>query len=102
MRICLSRHIQVRLKVDTTYGSISAPAELGGDELQDAADRVGVVLHAQLVRDGQEQRVGGGDGLVRGELFDQHIGLGGVRAAEDRTGIRVDEADLVLVAGVAA
>jgi hypothetical protein len=56
----------------------SAPAELRGDKLEDAVDGVGVVVHAQLVRDGQEQGVGGGDGLVHGELLDQHVGFGGV------------------------
>jgi hypothetical protein len=64
-------------------------------------DGVGVVLHAQLVRDGQEQRVGGGDRLVRGELLDEHIGLGGVRAAEDGARAGVDVPDLVAVASVA-
>ena len=41
-----------------------------------------IVSNAQLVRDGQQQRVGLGDGLVLLELFDQGIRLGGVAAAE--------------------
>ena len=80
----------------------SAPAELRGDKREDAPDGVGVVVDAQLVRDGQEQRVGGGDGLVLGELFDQHIGLGGVRAAENRAGVRVDVADPLTTYGFSA
>ena len=61
---------------------------------------MGVVVDAELVRDGQEQRVGRGDGLVRRELLDQHVGLGGVAAAEDGAGVLVDVADLVLLASV--
>src|SRR6202035_1959874 len=53
------------------------------------------VGNAQLVRDGQQQRVGLGDGLVLLELFDQGIRLGGVATAEDRARVRVDESDLV-------
>ena len=53
-----------------------------------------------MVRDGQQQCVGLGDGLVLLELFDQGIRLGGVAAAEDRARVRVDESDLVVtVAG---
>src|SRR3984893_13075333 len=55
-----------------------------------------IVGNAQLVRDGQQQRVGLGDGLVLLELFDQGIRLGGVAAAEDRACVRVDESDLVV------
>ena len=46
------------------------PAELWSDVLQDALDDVRVVLHAQLVRNRQEQRVRRGDGLILGELLD--------------------------------
>ena len=63
---------------------------------------MGVVIHPQLIRNGQEQGVGGGDGFVRGKLLDEYGGLGGVRAAEDRAGVRVDVANLVLVASVAS
>src|SRR4029453_8478425 len=52
-----------------------APAEFWGDKLEDAVDGMGVVVHAQLIRNGQEQGVGGGDGLVGGELFDEHLRL---------------------------
>ena len=37
-----------------------------------------------------------------GEFLDQHVGFRGVRAAEDGARVRVDVADLVLVAGVAS
>ena len=60
-------------------------------------DGVGVVVDAELVRHGQQQRVGRRDRLVLRELLDQHVGLGGVRAAEDGARVRVDVADLVLV-----
>ena len=57
---------------------VSAPAEFRGDVLEDAFDRVGVIVHPQLIRDGQEQGVRGGDGFVRSELLDKDIGFVGV------------------------
>jgi hypothetical protein len=63
---------------------------------QNCFDHMRIVGNAQLVRDGQQQRVGLGDGLVLPELFDQGIRLGGVAAAEDRARLRVDESDLVV------
>ncbi|KVK50079.1 hypothetical protein L901_22110 [Agrobacterium sp. D14] len=36
---------------------------------------MGVVIDAQLVRHGQEQRIGFGDGLVGFQLFDQFFRL---------------------------
>jgi hypothetical protein len=53
-----------------------------------------VVGHAQLVGDGQQQRVGLGDSFVFPELLDEYLRLGGVAAAEDRPGPLVDESDL--------
>ena len=55
-----------------------------------------VVGNAQLVGDGQQQRVGLGDGFVLLELLDQDIRLGRVTTAEDRPGPLVDESDLVI------
>src|SRR6185503_14287554 len=80
--------------------SRSAPAEFRSDVLEDAFDHVGVVVHTQLVRDREEQRIGYLDSLVAREFFDQHVGFRGVRAAEDGPRVCVDVADLVLVAGV--
>src|SRR4051812_12600622 len=73
------------------------PAELRRDEPEDALDRVGVVLDAELVRDRQEQRVGGLDRRVSRELADEDVGLRGVRPSEDRLRLRVDVPDLVRV-----
>ena len=53
---------------------------------QDRLDDVGVVVDAELVGHGEQQRVGLGDGLVLVELLDQRVGLGGVAAAEDGAG----------------
>src|SRR5216684_1113131 len=78
----------------------SAPAEVRSDVLEDAFEHVGVVVHTQLVRDREEQRIGRLDRLVAREFFDQHVGFRGVRAAEDGPRVRVDVADLVPVAGV--
>ena len=52
-----------------------APAELRCDVLEDALDRVSVVVNAKLVWHGQQQRVGRGDRLVLGKLLDQDVGL---------------------------
>src|SRR6185503_17631145 len=79
----------------------SAPAQLGSDILEDALEHVGVVVHAELIGDREEQRIRCHDGLVTGELFDERVGLTRVRAAEDGTRVGVDVADLILVVGVA-
>src|SRR5258708_33365379 len=79
----------------------SAPAEFRSDVLEDAFQHVGVVVHTQLVRDRKQQRISRLDSLIAREFFHQHVGFGGVRTAEDGPRVRVDEADLVLVAGVA-
>src|SRR3984957_8250052 len=55
-----------------------------------------VVGDAELIGDGEEQRIGFSDGFVRLELFDECIRLGGVAAAEDRPRPLVYESDLVL------
>ena len=41
--------------------------------LQHALEHVGVVVHAELVRDRQQQGVRGRDGLVASELLDEPI-----------------------------
>jgi len=66
-----------------TKRSRSAPAEFRSDVLEDAVEYVSVVVHTQLVRDREEQRIGHLDRLVGREFFDQHVGFRGVRAAED-------------------
>src|SRR5260370_20809188 len=83
-------------------GGRSAPAEFRSDVLEDAFEHVGVVVHTQLVRDREEQRVGCLDGLVAREFFHQYVGFRGVRPPEDGPRVRVDVADLVPVAGVSA
>jgi hypothetical protein len=64
---------------------------------QDGFDHVGVVLDAELIRDRQQERVGGRDGLVLPELIDELVRFGRVRAAEDRLHARLDVAHVVLV-----
>ena len=64
--------------------------------LQNGFDDMRVVGNAQLVGDGQQQRVGLGNGFIRLELLDQRVRLGRVAASEDRPRSLVDEADLVL------
>jgi hypothetical protein len=76
---------------------VSAPAERGGDVLQDRLDDVRVVIDAELVGDGQEQRVGLRDGLVLRQFFNEDIRLGGITATEDRACLLVYKADMVLL-----
>jgi len=64
---------------------------------EDGVDDVGVVVDAELVGHGEQQRVGGCGRLVFLELLDQYIGLGGVAATEDSLGPGVDESGLVSV-----
>ncbi len=66
-----------------------------------ALEQVGVVVDADLVGHCQQQRVGGSDGLVLGELRHQLLGLPGVGLAEAR-GTAVELADLVLAGRLAA
>src|ERR1700722_12678385 len=56
----------------------SPPPHRGSNLGQDRFDHMGVVGNAELVGDGQEQRIGFRNGLVLFELFDQHVRLGGV------------------------
>ena len=58
---------------------MSAPAERGGDVFQDRLDHVRVVVDAELVGDGQQQRVGLRDGLVLRRFFNEDVRLGGIR-----------------------
>src|SRR5690625_987022 len=58
------------------------PAEGRGHVGEDGVEHVGVVVHSQLVGHRQQQRVGGGDGFVRGELVDEFVWLTGVGLAE--------------------
>jgi len=79
----------------------SAPAQSRRHVGQDGLDDVGVVIDAELVGHGQEQRVGLGDGLVLGQLLDEDVGLGGVAAAENGPPLRLDVAEVVRVLGTA-
>jgi hypothetical protein len=54
------------------------PAQLGGNEPEDAFDGVGVVFDAELVRDREQQGVGSLDRRVAGELLDEDVGFRGV------------------------
>src|SRR5664280_3337787 len=56
-----------------------------------------IVGNAELVGDGQQQRVGLSDGLVLPELLDQNARLGSITAPENRFGPWVNKADLVII-----
>ena len=57
--IPLGEHRRVARATEFAAHARSAPAELRRDVLQDALDRVGVVVDAELVGHGEQQRVGG-------------------------------------------
>src|SRR3954447_16020472 len=63
-------------------GAGSAPAQLRREVGQHALDDVGVVVDAQLVRHGEQQGVGGRDGLVLGQLGGELVRLAGVGLPE--------------------
>jgi len=56
------------------------PAELRGHKPEDALDGVSVVLDSELVRNGQQQRVGSLDRGVAGELLDEDVRFRRIRA----------------------
>src|SRR4051794_3432250 len=60
------------------------------------------IIDAQLVRDRQQQRIGFRNRLVLPQLLDQRIRLCRITPTEDRARPRVDEADLVFAAALAA
>src|SRR3569833_1409284 len=82
--------------------STSAPPQRGRNMSQEGFEQVRVVVYAELVGDSQEQRVGLGDRFIRPELLDENLRFGGIAAAEDRAGARIDESDLVLAAALAS
>src|SRR5688572_14918331 len=73
----------------------SAPAHSRRDVRQNALDHMRVVVHPELVRHGEEERVRLGDRLVFLELRNEHVRLGRKAPPEDRTRPLVEETDLV-------
>src|SRR6187402_438687 len=69
---------------------------------QDRLDRMRAIVHAELVGDRQQQRIRLRDRLVLPQLLDQRIRLPGIAPAEDRSRLRIDEADLVLASALPA
>ena len=78
-----------------SVATTSAPAQRRGDVGEKRLDDMRIVGDAQLIGDGDKQRVGLCDGIILLQQFDQGIRLGRIAAAEDRPGVFVDEADLV-------
>ena len=60
------------------------------------------MIDAELVRNGRNEGVRLGNGLVRAELLHQDVGLGGGAAAEDGAGLLAEVADLVRFLAAAA
>src|SRR5690554_2230366 len=82
----------------SSYCLGSAPAEGRGDVFQDRLDHMGAIFHAELVGDGEKQRVGFGNRLVLTQLFNENFWLGGVGAAEDGARAGLDIAELIAAA----
>jgi hypothetical protein len=62
---------------------------------QDRLDDVGVVIDTELIRHGQQQRVGFRNRLVLLELLDEGVRLGRVAAAKDSALASAEKTDLV-------
>src|SRR5215204_1269339 len=79
------------------------PPDRRSDVLGDRLEQVRVVLHAELVRDGEQERAGLADPGVLAQLLGDDVRLADVAAAEARDAA-VDVADLVgrVAAGAAA
>jgi len=58
----------------------SSPAHRWRDKRQYGLDDMRVICHSELVRYGEQQCVGLGDGLVRPEFLNEPVGLGRNRA----------------------
>ena len=50
---------------------------------QDGLDDVRVVENAELIGDGQQQRIGFGNGFILPELLNEDVRFGSIVAAED-------------------
>ena len=72
------------------------PADRRRDVADDRLEHAGVVVDAELVGDGEQDRVGRRDGRVPRDLFRDHVGLSRVAATEARQR-SVEPADLILV-----
>ena len=83
------------MTMDSDVPRWSAPAELRRDVGQERLEDVGAVVDTELVGDGEQQGVGGGDGLIGGQLPDELIWLTGVGLAEAGFAA-IKETDLVL------
>src|SRR5690606_37386283 len=82
----------------SSFRSGSAPAECRGNVFQDRLDDMSAIVHAELVGDGEEQRVGFGNGFVLTQLFNENLGLGGIGATEDGARAGLDIAELIAAA----
>src|SRR5512146_1629092 len=71
-----------------------SPAQSGCDVREDRFDHVRVVFDAERVGDGQKERVRFGDGLIRPQLFNQHLWLSGVGSTKHGSHV-VDDANLI-------
>jgi len=74
-----------------------APIKRGGDKSQNCLHDMHIVGDAQLVWDGEQERVRLGDRLVFPELLDEDLWLSCVATTEDRPCVLVKEADCVLL-----
>ena len=77
--------------------SSSSPSESWGEASKDRFHDVHVVLNIKLVWDGEQEGVGLCDGHVLLELLDEHVWLGSVATVKDRSGCRVQVAQLIFL-----
>src|SRR5580698_525353 len=82
--------------------TMSAPPQSGRHVGENRLYDMGVVGDAELIGDRQQQSVGFGDRLVRSQLLNERVRLGGIATAEDGPRLLVDKADLILFLAAAS
>src|SRR6266540_1207994 len=74
----------------------SAPTQSRGDMGKDRLNDMSVVIDAELVGHGKQQRIGFGDAFVTFQLLDEDVWLCGINATEYSTPVCLDVAEVIL------
>src|SRR5688572_26846178 len=94
---CKDQDLIAHTSEDTSTLPLSTPTESGGDLCQNRLDDVSIVVDAELIRNGQEQRISRRDGFILCELLDKDARLGGIAATENCPGVFANQPNLIFV-----